>query len=164
MLNVAQYNRHHEAEVVSFPTGFTQFAVCYTPRPGSALAAFGRSWFGRANDGTTHRAFFAPGFGEVPVGEITRTPDRYLGLHAPLFSPLRLRANARIADVKARLASFAAHRKPIEIGPLTLMRVRRSVVLRPAQCDERIPLLHEARRGHRPQATRLPVPSLGSLG
>jgi len=43
MLNVAQCNRQHEAEPVSIQTGFTQFAVCYTPRPGSALAAFGRS-------------------------------------------------------------------------------------------------------------------------
>ena len=132
MRNVAQCNRQHEAELVSIQTGFTQFALCYTPRPGSALAAFGRLWFGRSNDGTTHRAFSAPDLGRVAPGEITPTPDRYLRLHAPFFSPLRLRADARIEDVKARLTSFAAHRKPIETGPLTLMRVRRSLVLRPA--------------------------------
>ena len=36
---------------------FVRYAIYYTPLPGSPLAAFGRSWFGRANDGATLQAF-----------------------------------------------------------------------------------------------------------
>ena len=132
MLNATQLERQHDAGPLSDEPHLAQFSICYTSRSGSVLAAFGRSWFGQANDGTTRCAFSAPGLGGTTPGEIAPTPDRYLGLHAPFFSPLRLREGARIEDVKARLTSFAAHRKPIETGPLTLMRVRRSLVLRPA--------------------------------
>ena len=133
MLNATQHVRQHDAVPLSDESRLTQFSICYMPQPGSALASFGRSWFGRANDGTTLQAFSLAGLGAGAAGGITTTPDRYLGLHAPFFSPLRLREDARIEEIKTRLARFAAHRKPIETGPLKLMRAGRALVLRPAE-------------------------------
>ncbi|ODR98464.1 hypothetical protein AUC68_08520 [Methyloceanibacter methanicus] len=132
MLDATQHALQHDAKPLSDEPRLTQFSICYTPRPGSALASFGRSWFGRANDGTTLQAFSLSGLGSGAPDGITTTPDRYLGLHAPFFSPLTLREHARLEDIKTRLAHFAAHRKAIETGPLKLMRARRALVLRPA--------------------------------
>lgn len=109
MLNSARRTHHHDTSVETIPAAPTYFSICYTPRPGSPLARFGRSWLGRAQAG------------------------QHGGLHAPFFAPSRLRETARLDDVRAHLQRFAAHRKPIETGPLTLACVRRALVLRPAE-------------------------------
>ncbi|MEM7191328.1 MAG: DUF1045 domain-containing protein [Pseudomonadota bacterium] len=110
-----------------------QFAICYLPRPGTPLATFGRSWFGRANDGTTRRAFSSNSLSGGTMSGTAHTPDRYLGLHAPFFSPLRLHGDAHMEDIKTRLHNFAGRRKPIETGPLVLAVERRALVLKPAE-------------------------------
>ena len=60
---------------------FVRYAIYYTPRPGTALAAFGRSWFGRANDGVTLQAFSDAGLTGAAVGCIVLI----------LMSPKRIR-------------------------------------------------------------------------
>ena len=72
MLNCAHLESERKGVVASRPS-FTRYAIYFTPQPGTALAAFGRSWFGRANDGATLQAFsdsgFAgTGFAKVAVG------------------------------------------------------------------------------------------------
>ena len=54
MLDRAQYR--DEFKGAPQPS-FVRYAIFYTPQPGTALSAFGRSWFGRANDGATLEAF-----------------------------------------------------------------------------------------------------------
>jgi len=132
MLNSARSEQHHEAQFESIAATRTLFSICYTPRPGSPLAQFGRSWFGRANDGTTLEAFSASGLGRTAATGITPTPGRYFGLHAPFFAPAPFRPEVQLTEVRLHLESFAAHRKPIETGPLTLTRLGRSLVLRPS--------------------------------
>ena len=54
MLNRAQVDTELKG---AHQTSFVRYAIYYTPQPGTPLAAFGRSWFGRANDGVTLQAF-----------------------------------------------------------------------------------------------------------
>ncbi|MDJ0512157.1 MAG: DUF1045 domain-containing protein [Methyloceanibacter sp.] len=133
MLNSTQHEQHHKAAIEPIAASPTLFSICYTPRPGSPLALFGRSWFGRANDGTAFQAFSSSGIRSDAPSGISRTPGRYFGLHAPFFASSSLRAGMRLEEIRTHLESFAAHRKPIETGPLTLARVRRSLVLQPAE-------------------------------
>lgn len=110
-----------------------RYAICYTPKRGSAFAAFGRSWFGRANDGATLHAFSASSLGGLVEEYASPFPGRYIGLHAPFFSPFPLREEANLNEVDTRLMAFASHRKKIETGPLVLACVKNSLVLQPAK-------------------------------
>ena len=133
MLNSAQREQHEETSFGPVAAAPTHFSICYTPRPGSALAQFGRSWFGRANDGATLQAFSASSVGGHARESITPTPGRYFGLHAAFTAPAPLRAGARLDEVRTHLQRFTSRRKPIETGPLKLTRLRRSLVLQPAE-------------------------------
>jgi hypothetical protein len=113
------------------PANLARYAIYYTPQPGTALAAFGRSWFGRANDGVTLQAFSDAGLAGTSFAKIAAGPGRYTGLHAMFRAPFTLREGAGLDAVKARLINFAARRKSVETGPLTLSRAGRSLVLRP---------------------------------
>ncbi len=66
---------------------FVRYAIFYTPQPGTPLASFGRSWFGRANDGVTLQAFSAAGLTGSGFARPPSTPSRYNGLHAVFKSP-----------------------------------------------------------------------------
>ncbi|MEM8573179.1 MAG: DUF1045 domain-containing protein [Pseudomonadota bacterium] len=131
MLNSTRHKQHHETAIESIAASPTLFSICYTPRPGSALAQFSRSWFGRASDGTALQALSASGIGNDAPSGISRTPGRYFGLHAPFFASSPLQTDMRLEEIRTHLESFAAHRKPIETGPLKLVRARRSLVLQP---------------------------------
>src|SRR6476620_1619710 len=73
------------------PANFIRYAIYYTPQPGTPLAAFGRSWFGRANDGATLQAFSDTGLaGAATVKPLSASP-RYSGLHAVFKAPFSLR-------------------------------------------------------------------------
>jgi hypothetical protein len=135
MLNCA----HLEAErkstsgrgAASRRSSHARYAISYTPRPGTALAAFGRSWFGRANDGVTLQAFSdagLSGFARIPVA-----PGRYTGLHALFKAPFALRDGVGPEALKTRLVDLAARIEPAETGPLTLARAGRCLVLRPVE-------------------------------
>jgi hypothetical protein len=110
---------------------FVRYAIYYTPQPGTPLAAFGRSWFGRANDGATLQAFSDAGLANIAVVKPLSASSRYSGLHAVFKAPFCLREGMGPDALKARLISFAGRRKPVETGPLTLARAGRYLVLRP---------------------------------
>ena len=65
---------------------FVRYAIYYTPLPGSPLAAFGRSWFGRANDGATLQAFSDPGFTRAAPAKPLSGSSPYFGPHT-VFKP-----------------------------------------------------------------------------
>jgi Protein of unknown function (DUF1045) len=132
MLDCAQL----ENEVTSArtcPQSFARYAIYYTPQPGTALAAFGRSWFGRANDGATLQAFSDTGLTGANFANVPTAPGRYTGLHAVFKPPFVLRDGMGPDALKARLISFAARRRAVETGPLTLARAGRFLVLRPVE-------------------------------
>ena len=110
---------------------FVRYAIYYTPQPGTPLAAFGRSWFGRANDGATLQAFSDTGLTGAGAVKPRSVLSRYSGLHAVFKAPFSLRDGIGPDALKARLINFAGRRKEIETGPLTLARAGRYLVLRP---------------------------------
>ena len=114
-------------------TSFARYAIFYTPQPGTALAAFGRSWFGRANDGVTLQAFSDAGLSAASFSRLAPTPGRYTGLHALIKAPFAPRAGIGADAIKTRLVNFARRRKPLATGPLTLSRAGRFLVLRPVE-------------------------------
>ena len=132
MLNCAQLDNERKG-VATSRSSVTRYAIFFTPQPGTALAAFGRSWFGRANDGATLQAFSDSGFAGTGFAKIPAVPGRYTGLHAQFKAPFALRDGMELEALKQRLISFAARRKPAETGPLTLAREGRFLVLRPVE-------------------------------
>ena len=130
MLNCAHVDRQQKG-AASPRSNFARYAIYYTPQPGTALAAFGRSWFGRANDGVTLQAFSDAGLSGTSFAKLAVTPGRYTGLHALFRAPFALRDGIGADAIKERLISFAARRKPVETGPLTLSRAGLFLVLRP---------------------------------
>jgi hypothetical protein len=122
-------------ELTGAPAGqpsFVRYAIFYTPQPGTALSAFGRSWFGRANDGATLEAFSDSGLA-FGIAKLPTAHSRYSGLHAVFKPPFALRSGMGADALKARLINFAVRRKPVPTGPLTLSRAGRYLVLRPVQ-------------------------------
>jgi hypothetical protein len=132
MLNCAHVDRHAKG-AASPGSSFARYAIYYTPQPGTALAAFGRSWFGRANDGVTLQAFSEAGLAGTSFAKLAVAPGRYSGLHAMFRAPFALRDGIEADELKSRLVGFAARRKPAETGPLTLSRAGRYLVLRPVE-------------------------------
>jgi uncharacterized protein DUF1045 len=132
MLNCAHLESERKGAASSRPS-FVRYAIYYTPQPGTALAAFGRSWFGRANDGVTLQAFSDAGLSGTSFAKIAAAPGRYTGLHALFRAPFALRQGIGPDALKSRLINFATRRKPVETGPLTLSRAGRSLVLRPVE-------------------------------
>jgi hypothetical protein len=132
MLNCARLDSETQG-AAPLGSSVARYAIYYTPRPGTALAAFGRSWFGRANDGATLQAFSTAGLPSSGFAKIPSAPGRYTGLHAIFRAPFALRDGVDLEDLKARLITFAARRKPVETGPLTLARSGRYLVLRPVE-------------------------------
>lgn len=119
MFNCAPLEKRRTGAAAS-PADLARYAIYYTPQPGTALAAFGRSWFGRANGGMTLQAFSDSGLAGTSFAKIAAAPGSYAGLHALLRAPFTLRDGVGVDAVKSRIINFAARRKPIETGPLTL--------------------------------------------
>ena len=132
MLNCAHIESDQKS-VATSRSSVTRYAIYFTPQPGTALAAFGRSWFGRANDGATLQAFSDSGFAGTGFAKVPLAPGRYTGLHALFKAPFALRDGMGVDALKSRLVSFATRRKPAETGPLTLAREGRFLVLRPVE-------------------------------
>ena len=132
MLNCAHLESERKGVVASRPS-FARYAIYFTPQPGTALASFGRSWFGRANDGATLQAFSDAGFAGTGFAKVAAVPGRYTGLRTQFKAPFVLREGIALDALKSQLMSFAARRKPAETGPLTLARAGRFLVLRPVE-------------------------------
>lgn len=133
MLDCAHVDNQNQKGAAFSPSSFARYAIYYTPQPGTALAAFGRSWFGRANDGATLEAFSAAGLAGSGSAMLSAAPGRYTGLHALFHPPFLLRDEFGLDALKSRLIAFAARRKAVETGPLTLARSGRYLVLRPVE-------------------------------
>lgn len=133
MLNFARLESQHQKGAASLRSIFARYAIYYTPQPGTALASFGRSWFGRANDGATLQAFSATGLPGSGFANVPPAPGRYTGLHALFRPPFALRDDVGLDALKAQLITFAAGRKSVATGPLTLARSGRYLVLRPVE-------------------------------
>ncbi len=106
--------------VVPSRSSYARYAIYYTPQPGTALAAFGRSWFGRANDGVTLQAFSDAGLAGTSFAKLAVEPGRYSGLHALFRAPFAPRDGVGLDAIKTRLINFAGRRKPVETGPADL--------------------------------------------
>jgi Protein of unknown function (DUF1045) len=132
MLNCAHLETERKG-AASYRSSSARYAIYYTPQPGTALAAFGRSWFGRANDGATLQAFSDAGLPSSGFAKISSAPGRYTGLHALFRAPFALRDGIGPDALKSRLIAFAARRQAVETGPLTLARAGRYLVLRPVE-------------------------------
>src|SRR5215813_11654273 len=78
MLNCAHLENDRKG-VATSRSSFTRYAIYFTPQPGTALAAFGRSWFGRANDGATLQAFSDTGLAGLAATKPLSSPSRYSG-------------------------------------------------------------------------------------
>ena len=133
MLNCARLDKQQQAAFGSGRSVLSRYAIYYTPQPGSALANFGRSWFGRANEGATLQAFSTAGLTGLADPKISPFPGRYCGLHAVVLAPFIARDDADLDEIRARLINFAGRRRAIETGPLTLARSGRNLVLRPVE-------------------------------
>jgi len=133
MLNCARLESQRQQDSASSQSSFARYAIYYTPQPGTALASFGRSWFGRANDGATLQAFSATGLPGSGFAKTSAAAGRYTGLHALFHAPFTLRDGVGLEALKSRLISFAARRQAVETGPLTLARSGRYLVLRPVE-------------------------------
>ena len=163
MLNCA-YLENRRTGAAATPANLTRYAIYYTPQPRTALAAFGRSWFGRANDGVTLQAFSAAGLAGTSFAKIAAGPGRYTGLHAMFRAPFTLRDGAGLDAVKARLINFAARRKSVETGPLTLSRAGRSLVLHPVDARPALEwLAAQCVAGLRISPRRRPTPSVRNM-
>lgn len=132
MLNCARLDHEMQRAPEGVPS-FSRYAIYYTPQPGTALAAFGRSWFGRANDGVTLQAFSDTGLSGTGFARLPAAAGRYGSLHAQFRAPFALRDGMGPDALKARLLTFASRRQPVDTGPLTLARAGRCLVLRPVE-------------------------------
>ena len=132
MLNWAHRDRQRAGATPS-QANFARYAIFYTPQPGTALSAFGRSWFGRANDGVTLQAFSDAGLSGASFARLAPAKGRYTGLHALIMAPFTPRDGIGADALKTQLINFAARRKPMATGPLTLARAGRFLVLRPVE-------------------------------
>ena len=131
MLNWAHRDRQQAGAAPH--SNFARYAILYTPQPGTALSAFGRSWFGRANDGVTLQAFSDAGLSGASFARLAPARGRYTGLHALVMAPFTPRDGIGTDALKTRLINFAGRRKPLATGPLTLARAGRFLVLRPVE-------------------------------
>ncbi len=131
MLDCAQRDKRLDVEPALGKPRPARYAIYFTPQPGSALACFGRSWFGRANDGATLDAFSTSGHAASGFARRQAGAGRFGGLHAVFREPFALRDGMTPDALKARLATFAEHRKPVTTGPLTLVQNGRCLELRP---------------------------------
>jgi len=129
MFNRGQIGNQLQPRPVAGSAAFARYTISYTPAPGTALAAFGRSWFGRANDGATLQAFSSSGLSSATAP--SAAAGRYTGLHALFCEPFALRDDIACDALRTRLMTFAAHRKPVETGPLTLASTGGHLSLRP---------------------------------
>ena len=128
MLNRAQLtNDHNDAH----QGDFVRYAIYYTPQPGTPLAMFGRSWFGRANDGATLQAFSEAGLsGATTVKPLSKKAAMAACMRCSRrrFSCATIWASTRSRRASSVSPAAARRWRP---DPLTLARAGRYLVLRP---------------------------------
>ena len=112
--------------------GTVRYAIYFCPRPDTALAAFGKSWFGYDIE-----------TGQVVPRLISNLPDhcvaqpRRYGFHGTLKAPFALAGGASEDGLIEAVGKLCADSAPVEIGPLKMKQLGMFLCLMPrAQPDE----------------------------
>jgi hypothetical protein len=104
-----------------------RYAIYYAPEPGSALHAFGESWFnGAAARGSR--------LDRAKVSALTEGPRLY-GFHGTLKPPFELGPTFSEAGLVAAARVFAKGVAPIEIPPLELAVIGKFIALSPTEAS-----------------------------
>jgi len=105
-------------------------AIFWLPPPGSALAEFGRNWFGVCPETceTSDQSTF--GLPADLAAEATARP-RWYTLHGTIVAPFRPADGADAGHLAQALRSFCGRRAALRTGPMRLTRLTRFLVLMP---------------------------------
>ncbi|MEG6510031.1 DUF1045 domain-containing protein [Methyloligella sp. 2.7D] len=106
-----------------------RYAIFFTPRPDTTLAAFSRSWFGRIGESDALDSFADQAPPETKSAP--SHPNRYHGLHVAFKAPFALREEKSPDGLNAELQRFAAKHEPVSTGPLALVRQGNALALAP---------------------------------
>ena len=99
-----------------------RYAIYWAPPPGSALAAFGRTWLGadpETSEAVRDRDLL--GLDAALVERATKAPRLY-GLHATMKAPFRPAPGVNEAALNEALHAFCARRRRVTAGTLRLAR------------------------------------------
>jgi putative phosphonate metabolism protein len=106
-----------------------RYAVYYAPPAESALWRLAQTWLGR--DCETGEPLLQPhldGWSAAGVAAATASPRHY-GFHATLKAPFRLAPGTSLAELRERLAAFAARRQPFDSPPLNISGIGSFIAL-----------------------------------
>lgn len=101
-----------------------RYAIYYSPDPGSPLAAFSDSWFGR---GSALKSSLDRGY----IDGITENTRRY-GFHGTLKPPFELNPILSLDGLMAAARVFARTVTAVELPPLELAEIGKFIALTPA--------------------------------
>lgn len=113
------------------PPQYNRYAIYYAPEADSALAQFGRSWFGYdAEDQNWQGERRHYGLGQSTLEEITNAPRHY-GFHATLKAPFRLHPDRSFEELDQQIKRFTQARAAIALEGLALTQLGRFLALCP---------------------------------
>ncbi len=107
---------------------FKRYAIFWLPPPGSALAGFGRDWFGVCPERAEVGEPSSFGLPAALAGEAIARPRRYT-LHGTIMAPFRPAEGVTSAMIADELRTFCARRASRRTGPLRLARLTRHLAL-----------------------------------
>ncbi len=109
---------------------FRRYAIFWLPPADSALAAFGRKWFGICPERGEVGAAATFGLPEALAAEATQRPRRYT-LHGTIVAPFRTAEGVTAYTLADELRAFCALRTARRAGPLRFTRLSRHLALIP---------------------------------
>ncbi|MFP4538254.1 MAG: DUF1045 domain-containing protein [Dichotomicrobium sp.] len=109
---------------------FARYAIFWLPPADSALAQFGREWFGLCPEAGEVGAPAGFGLPADLAAEAVARPRRYT-LHGTIVAPFRPATRVSAAEIAAELRRFCARRAVVRTEPLRLMRLARHLALMP---------------------------------
>jgi len=115
-----------------------RYAIYFSPAQTSSWWRFGASWLGR--DECSNLLLEQPDSAEISRSElfaITEEPRRY-GFHATLKAPFRLHKKLALTDLVTQLGSLAKQFRPVELGPMSAVRMGPFVALTPQSVDDNL--------------------------
>lgn len=110
--------------------GFLRYAIFWLPPANSAMAAFGREWFGICPERGEVGAPATFGLPEALAAEAARRPRRY-ALHGTIVAPFRPAEGVSREALADELRAFCARRTVRRTGPLGFSRLTRHLALIP---------------------------------
>jgi len=116
---------------------FQRYAIFWLPPADSALAAFGREWFGICPERGAVGAPATLGLPEALAAEATARPRRY-SLHGTIVAPFRPAEAVTGETLADELRAFCARRIARRTGPLRFSRFARHLALIPEDGTARL--------------------------